>query len=68
MINTKSFYILVQDFERDLIHEALLNSKGKVSVAAKMLRLNRTTLNEKFKKLGIEVSKYRAVKSIKAIK
>jgi DNA-binding NtrC family response regulator len=46
---------LVTQFERDLILRALESTNGNKSQAAQILRLKRTTLIEKLKKLGAEV-------------
>ena len=43
----------VQQFEKDLITRALERANGNKTLAAEMLRLNRTTLVEKWKKLGL---------------
>ena len=44
----------LQDIEIELINAALIHSEKKISKAADLLKLRRTTLIEKMKKLGIE--------------
>jgi len=46
----------LQDIEVRCIHEALARVDGVVSHAARLLSLQRTTLVEKMKKLGIQVT------------
>jgi nitrogen regulation protein NR(I) len=48
---------LVTGIERDLIRKALERAGGVRSKAARLLGLNRTTLLEKIKKMGIETGK-----------
>ena len=48
---------LVTSIERDLIRKALERAGGVRSKAARLLGLNRTTLLEKIKKMGIETEK-----------
>lgn len=48
---------LVSNIEKDLILKALAKSGGVKSKAAQLLGLNRTTLFEKMRKMGIESSK-----------
>jgi transcriptional regulator with PAS, ATPase and Fis domain len=47
------FNLLVEQFENQLITMAMKRSKGNKKIAAKMLKLNRTTLVEKIKKKGL---------------
>jgi DNA-binding NtrC family response regulator len=49
-----SFREVVDDFESDLILQALEQTQWNKNAAARLLRLNRTTLIEKIKKKGIE--------------
>jgi len=49
----KDYDTLVSEFEKGLILKALAKSQGVKSQAAKILSINRTTLIEKMKKLGI---------------
>lgn len=49
-----SFKDVVGDFERKLIIQALERTSGNKNKAAELLKLNRTTLVEKIKKMGIE--------------
>jgi DNA-binding NtrC family response regulator len=49
-----SFREVVDDFETDLILQALEHTQWNKNAAARMLRLNRTTLIEKIKKKGLE--------------
>jgi sigma-54 specific flagellar transcriptional regulator A len=48
---------MVSNLERSLIMQALEKTKGVRSKAAQLLSLNRTTLLEKMKKMGIDVQK-----------
>jgi nitrogen regulation protein NR(I) len=48
---------LISSIERDLIRKALERAGGVRSKAARLLSLNRTTLLEKIKKMGIETEK-----------
>ena len=48
------FNLMVDQFETKLITMALLRTHGNKKAAAKLLRLNRTTLVEKIKKKGLE--------------
>ncbi|MCK9418183.1 MAG: sigma-54 dependent transcriptional regulator [Nitrospirae bacterium] len=48
---------MVSNLERNLITQALAKAGGVRSKAAQLLRLNRTTLLEKMKKMGIETQK-----------
>ncbi len=52
--NGKSYDTLVSEFERGLIRKALGQTQGVKSKAAKILNINRTTLIEKMKRLGLE--------------
>ncbi|MDW8002787.1 MAG: sigma-54 dependent transcriptional regulator [Deltaproteobacteria bacterium] len=49
----KGYDILVTEFEKSLIMKALSEAKGVKSKAAKVLNMNRTTLIEKMKRLGL---------------
>ncbi|MDW8002990.1 MAG: sigma-54 dependent transcriptional regulator [Deltaproteobacteria bacterium] len=54
----RGYDVLVTEFEKNLIMKALSEAHGVKSKAAKVLNLNRTTLIEKMKRLGIsEMSK-----------
>lgn len=48
------FNAMVERFESNLIHQALARTGGNKKAAAKLLKLNRTTLVEKIKKKGLE--------------
>jgi nitrogen regulation protein NR(I) len=48
---------MVSTMERNMIHKALEKAGGVRSKAAQLLGLNRTTLLEKMKKMGIEMQK-----------
>lgn len=50
---SKGYETLVTEFEKSLIMKALAEAKGIKSKAAKALNLNRTTLIEKMRRLGI---------------
>lgn len=49
------FNTIVEQFENDLIRQALARTGGNKKAAAKLLQLNRTTLVEKIKKKGLEL-------------
>ena len=49
----KGYDTLVNDFEKSLIMKALNQTKGVKSQAARLLQMNRTTLIEKMKRLGL---------------
>ncbi len=50
----RGYDTLVSDFEKALILKALNQTKGVKSQAARALQMNRTTLIEKMKRLGLE--------------
>jgi two-component system, NtrC family, response regulator AtoC len=50
----RGYDTLVSDFEKALILKALNQTKGVKSQAARVLQMNRTTLIEKMKRLGLE--------------
>jgi len=50
----KGYETLVTEFERAIIMKALKETKGVKSKAASILNMNRTTLIEKMKRLGME--------------
>ena len=50
----KGYDTLVSEFEKTLIMKALGETQGVKSKAAQVLSINRTTLIEKMKRLGIE--------------
>ncbi len=50
----KGYETLVSDFEKTLILQALNETKGVKSKAAQILSMNRTTLIEKMKRLGLD--------------
>ncbi len=52
----RGYDTLVSDFEKALILKALNQTKGVKSQAARVLQMNRTTLIEKMKRLGLEQS------------
>ncbi len=49
------FNYVVESFENNLIRQALAKTNGNKKAAAKLLRLNRTTLVEKIKKKGLDL-------------
>jgi DNA-binding NtrC family response regulator len=49
--------MLVNDLERNLITQALEKAGGVRIKAAQLLKLNRTTLLEKMKKMGIDTKR-----------
>lgn len=50
-----SFKEAVSEFEKKIIKQALEKTRGNKNRAASLLKLNRTTLVEKIKKMGIEI-------------
>ena len=50
---------LVSDYERRIILDTLSESNGSQTGAAKLLRLPLSTLNQKIKRLGIEIQRGR---------
>ena len=50
----KGYETLVSEFEKALILQALNETKGVKSKAAQILSMNRTTLIEKMKRLGLD--------------
>ncbi len=52
-----SFHDVVNRLETDLILQALERTRGNKNQAARLLGLNRTTLLEKIKKKGLEISR-----------
>jgi len=50
---------VISDTERDLIERALKRSFGNQSIAARILGINRNTLRQKIKKLGIDIEKFK---------
>ncbi len=58
-VEYKSFFDVVEDYERKLIGEALAQSNGNQARAARMLGLKPTTLNSQIQRLQIDVSLYR---------
>jgi DNA-binding NtrC family response regulator len=50
------FYEEVSNFEKDLLHRALKRSGGVKNTAAKLLKLNRTTLVEKLRRYRIQAA------------
>jgi DNA-binding NtrC family response regulator len=53
-----SFREVVDDFESDLIRQAMEQSRGTKNRAAQLLGLNRTTLLEKIKKKGLYTAEH----------
>jgi DNA-binding NtrC family response regulator len=52
------WYALFEELERNLIMDTLQANGHKIGEAADTLKINRTTLHEKVKKLGIPRRKY----------
>ena len=50
----RGYDTLVSEYEKRLIMEALQETKGVKSKAAQILNMNRTTLIEKMKRLGLQ--------------
>jgi len=50
----KGYDTLVSEFEKSLITKALGETQGVKSKAAQVLNINRTTLIEKMKRLGLD--------------
>jgi DNA-binding NtrC family response regulator len=53
------YYTALDAFERSIIHQAFLLTQGNKTAMASLLRLNRTTLVMKMKKLGMFHLNYR---------
>ena len=51
----KGYDTLVSEFEKSLITKALGETQGVKSKAAQVLNINRTTLIEKMKRLGLRL-------------
>jgi len=51
-----SFNEAVNDFENELILQALKKTDGNKNQAASLLKLNRTTLVEKLKRKGLKIA------------
>ena len=58
-INQINFEEKIREFEIELIVNALKQTKGKQIRAARLLRINKTTLNSKIKKYGIRFEKFK---------
>jgi transcriptional regulator with GAF, ATPase, and Fis domain len=56
---TKTFFDVVEEYERKLIGEALTQANGNQARAARILGLKPTTLNSQIQRLNIDVSSYR---------
>jgi transcriptional regulator with GAF, ATPase, and Fis domain len=56
---SKSFFEVVEDYERKLIGDALAQCNGNQARAARLLGLKPTTLNSQIQRLGIDVNLYR---------
>jgi DNA-binding NtrC family response regulator len=52
--NRQNFHEVIEQYEKDLIVQALEQTSGIKARAAKLLKMNRTTLVEKIKKLKLE--------------
>jgi two-component system NtrC family response regulator len=51
-------YEALADFERNLIEQALLKAGGVQVIAAKLLKIGKSGLNQKIKKLGIDITRF----------
>jgi DNA-binding NtrC family response regulator len=51
-----SLYKLINNIERQLVEQAYRNALGNKTRAAALLGIQRTTLTEKMRKLGLHVS------------
>ncbi len=60
LVGKKSLREATEDFEKQLVEEALRVSKGVQSEASKLLRTTRRILGYKIKQLGIDVSEIEA--------
>jgi transcriptional regulator with GAF, ATPase, and Fis domain len=54
MLNNRKFYDAIKDYEKKLISEALIQSRGNQARAARMLGLTPTTLSSQLRRLGID--------------
>jgi len=52
--NRENFHEVIEQYEKDLIFQALEQTGGIKARAAELLKMNRTTLVEKIKKLKLE--------------
>jgi two-component system NtrC family response regulator len=51
-------YEALADFEKNLIEKALIESGGVQVIAAKLLKIGKSGLNQKIKKLGIDITRF----------
>ncbi len=49
----------VKEFENNIINQALTSTGGNVSKAARLLKMKRQFLQQKIKKLGLDINKYK---------
>lgn len=56
----------LRNYEKNLVSIALLENKGNVAHAAESLGVNRTTLHERIKRLGLDHMKQKVVKEQEA--
>jgi transcriptional regulator with GAF, ATPase, and Fis domain len=55
----KNFYAAVEDYERKLISDALMQTRGNQARAARMLGLNPTTLSSQLRRLRIDARSFK---------
>ena len=55
------YKFILERMERPLIESVLNRTEGNQSKAAKILGINRNTLNSKIKKIGIEIGKWKKI-------
>ncbi len=52
-------YEVLKEAEQEMIHEYLEKSYGNISMAARMLGINRKTLKKRCREYGIKVGDYK---------
>jgi hypothetical protein len=55
----KNFYAAVEDYERKLISDALMQTRGNQARAARILGLNPTTLSSQLRRLRIDARSFK---------
>ena len=59
MLNPGNFYDAIKEYEKKLISEALIQSRGNQAQAARRLGLTPTTLSSQLRRLGIDASAFK---------
>ena len=57
--NRTSYQKKLKDLEDNLIRKALIDSFGNISIASKLLKMNRGTLSRKIKEYGFDLSLFK---------